>query len=162
MLPRAFRWLVYGITSINNLTHLGSITNTGFTRRAHIVLHLPSLQYGHGGLYSFWIQHENTKFQWHNRAEGVVIKRLKISHTKATKSSSIYCSQEPCVLPPLYSNTDHWPHAQIVCSVIGLWWWILYSFVYSIASLILFIIASLYGEVVIINTSKTTQGRYYP
>ena len=40
----------------------------------------------------------------------------------------------PCLVPrtanclsPLWSNTDHWPYAPVVCSVTGMSWWILHS-----------------------------------
>ena len=54
----------------------------------------------------------------HNKAEEVVITRLRIGHTKATKSH---------ILSRLWSNTDHWPYAPGVCSVTGMSWWILHS-----------------------------------
>ena len=61
------------------------------------------------------------KFQHLTRAEEVAITRLRIGHTKATKSHIAEC------LSPLWSNTDHWPYAFGVCSVTGVSWWILHS-----------------------------------
>ena len=65
------------------------------------------------------------KFQHLTRAEEVVITRLRIGHTKATKSHIL--SRGPNWLSPLWSSTDHWPYAAGVCIVTGMSWWILHS-----------------------------------
>ena len=66
------------------------------------------------------------KFQHLTRAEEVVITRLRIGHTKATKSHIL--SRGPLTgCHQLWSNTDHWPYAAGVCIVTGMSWWILHS-----------------------------------
>ena len=56
------------------------------------------------------------KFQHLTRAEEVVITRLRIGHTKATKSPYLV-PRTVNWLSPLSSNTDHWPYAAGVCVV---------------------------------------------
>ena len=56
------------------------------------------------------------KFQHLTRAEEVVITRLRIGHTKATKSPYLV-PRTVNWLSPLSSNTDHWPYAAGVCIV---------------------------------------------
>ena len=64
------------------------------------------------------------KFQHLTRAEEVVITRLRIGHTKATKSHILSRGPPTC---PLWSNIDHWPYATGVCTVTGISWRILHS-----------------------------------
>ena len=65
------------------------------------------------------------KFQHLTRAEEVEITRLRIGHTKATKSH-IFPRTTGC-LSPLWSNIEHWPYAPGVCSVTRMPWRILCS-----------------------------------
>ena len=65
------------------------------------------------------------KFQHLTRAEEVVITRLRIGHTKATKSH-ILCHGTPDHVSPLWSDTDYWPYAPGMCSVTGKSWRILH------------------------------------
>ena len=67
------------------------------------------------------------KFQHLTRAEEIVITRLRIDHTKATKSHILSRGPPSAWLSPLWPNTDHWPYAPGVCIVTGMSWWIVHS-----------------------------------
>ena len=67
------------------------------------------------------------KFEQWTRAEEVVITRLRIGHTKATKSNSLSRGPPTDCLSPLWSNIEHWPYAPGVCSITGMSWRKLYS-----------------------------------
>ena len=66
------------------------------------------------------------KFRHLTKAEEVVITRLRIGHTKATKSH-ILSRGPPTGCHHCGQNTDHRPHAAGVCIVAGMSWWILHS-----------------------------------
>ena len=67
------------------------------------------------------------KFQHLTRAEEVVITRLRIGHTKATKAH-ISSRGPPTMCHHCgRSDTDYWPYTPGVCSVTGKWWRILHS-----------------------------------
>ena len=66
------------------------------------------------------------KFQHLTRAEEVVITRLRIGHTKATKSH-ILSRGPPTGCHHCGETLDHWPYAAGVCIVTGMSWWILHS-----------------------------------
>ena len=65
------------------------------------------------------------KFQHLTRAEEVVIIQLPVGHTRITQSHILF--RGPPNVSPLWSNTDHWPCATGVCSVTGMLWLILHS-----------------------------------
>ena len=66
------------------------------------------------------------KFQHLARAEDVVITRLRIGQTKASKVPYLVPRTADC-LSPLWSNIEHWPNAPGVSSVTGMSWRILQS-----------------------------------
>ena len=56
------------------------------------------------------------RFRHLTRIEEVVITRLRIGHTKATKSN-ILCWGPPTACPAMWSDSDNWAHTPWMCSV---------------------------------------------
>ena len=67
------------------------------------------------------------KFEHMTRAEAAVITRLRIGHTKATKSHIL--SRGPPTACQHCGQTDHWTHAPVVYCVTAKTWWILHSWI---------------------------------
>ena len=72
------------------------------------------------------------KFQYLTRAEEVVITRLRIGH----QGPYILSRGPPDYVSPLGSDTDYWPYAPGVCSVMGKSWPIIHSWLieYSVGN----------------------------
>ena len=65
------------------------------------------------------------RFRHLTRAEEVVITRLRIGHTKATKSHPV--PRTTNCLPALCQDSDNWAHTPGMYSVATKLWWVLHS-----------------------------------